>query len=72
MDRNQQLQVSLRTAQLERDRLQNEVTFTFVDTTFAVPSSNYIQSIGDGRFVILFTHVPARNAKLFKPFKGPF
>ena len=27
MDRNQQLQVSLRTAQLEKDRLQNEVTF---------------------------------------------
>ena len=64
MDRNQQLQVSLRTAQLEKDRLQNEVTFTFLGTTFAVPSSNYIQSIGDGRFVISFTHVPA---KPFKP-----
>ena len=34
---------------------------------FAIPPSNYSQSIRDGWFVISFTHAPAKNAKLFKP-----
>ena len=30
--------------------------------------NNYSQSIRDGWFVISFTHVPAKNAKPFKPY----
>ena len=36
----------------------------------AIPSSNYSLRTRDGWFVISFSHVPAKNAKPFKPAVG--